>query len=818
MDELIAGDPPFIGPYRLIARLGAGGMGLVYLGRSEHGRTVAVKVVQAEYAGHPEFRRRFAREVSAARQVGGSWTATVLDGDPEAPVPWVATQYIPGPDLHTVVSKDFGPLPETSVRTLANRLALALQAVHRAGLIHRDLKPSNVLVTVDGPRVIDFGIARAMDSLAGDSLLTRTGMLIGSPGFMSPEQVRGLELTPASDVFCLGAVLVYAATGRLLFGAGDSGLNAHLFRIAEEEPDLTGVPDGLVDLVRACLHKNPAERPTLEQLVERTAAADESAEWLPSPVLAQLGRHAAELLDYAPVTPSAPPVTPPQYPGYTPTAAANAAPRGFGPPPGPGPWLPPPAPVPVRDAGPVHSRRWLGLAVVVLAQLMVGLQVGTFNVSVPEIQRDLHISHQSLTLLVNTYTVAFAALVVLGGHVSDVVGRKPALAVGLAGFGAASLLGGAAPNSGILLAARALQGLSAALVTAAALALVVASFTDPRERRTALGIYAAAAGGGTALGMFAGGSLDYLLSWRVTQFAGVPVAVVLLVGVLAVLHDDESRVGARVDPAAVALGTGGLLALTLGLTRAGSNGWTNGLTLVLLFLGVPLFLAFLWQQARSDSAASPRAGAESDRFGGGFALLLTGAGLFALLTSVTFFLEEFEDLSPLRAGLGLVPLAVAVLVAALVSARLLDRAAPRVPAVTGSAVAALGLVLLAFATPHGSYTVQLLPGLVLVGLGVGLALVPLLATVTSGVPTSRAGAVSSTVGAALQAGAGIGAALFAVPLHGSIHDRYVSTLWWAVGGVLLAALVAGLMITARPEEARSVPTELPLSDRGPAGT
>jgi len=236
-------------------------MGLVYLGRSEAGRTVAVKVVQAEHAQHPEFRKRFAREVEAARRVGGEWTAAVLDADTDAPVPWVATQYIPGPDLTTVVARDFGPLPEHAVRTLAHRLAVALQSVHGAGLIHRDLKPSNVLVTVDGPRVIDFGIARAMDSLAGDSLHTRTGMLIGSPGFMSPEQVRGLELTPASDVFCLGAVLVYAATGRLLFGAAETGLNAHLFRIAEEEADLTGVPESLVDLVRACLDKDPARRP-----------------------------------------------------------------------------------------------------------------------------------------------------------------------------------------------------------------------------------------------------------------------------------------------------------------------------------------------------------------------------------------------------------------------------------------------------------------------------------------------------------------------------------------------------------------------------
>ncbi|MEU2548535.1 serine/threonine-protein kinase [Streptomyces roseolus] len=246
MEQLTGEDSAHIGPYRLIARLGAGGMGLVYLGRSDLGRTVAVKVVQAEHAQHAEFRRRFAREVAAARRVGGARTADVLDADTDAAVPWVATQYIPGPDLTTVVAQDFGPLPEHSVRTLANRLAL--RAVHEAGLIHRDLKPSNVLVTVDGPRLIDFGIARARDSLAGDSLHTRTGMLIGSPGFMSPAQARGLELTPASDVFCLGALLVYAATGRLLFGATDTGPNAHLFRIAEEEADLTGVPDALVDL------------------------------------------------------------------------------------------------------------------------------------------------------------------------------------------------------------------------------------------------------------------------------------------------------------------------------------------------------------------------------------------------------------------------------------------------------------------------------------------------------------------------------------------------------------------------------------------
>ncbi|MEU6979038.1 protein kinase [Streptomyces sp. NPDC046371] len=302
MDQLTAEDPPRIGPYRLIARLGAGGMGRVYLARSEGGRTVAVKVVQAEFAQHAEFRARFAREVTAAKRVGGSWTAAVLDTDTDAETPWVATQYIPGPDLHAVVAEQHGPLPEQSVRVMANRLALALQAIHDAGLVHRDLKPSNVLVTVDGPRVIDFGIARALDSISGDSLQTRTGMVIGSPGFMSPEQVRGLHVTPASDVFSLGSVLAYAATGRQPFGATGNGLHAQLFRVAEEEPDLDGLPEALLGLVRACLQKDPTQRPTPEQVAARTAT-EGADEWLPGALLGQLGRHAAQLLDFDPLRP-----------------------------------------------------------------------------------------------------------------------------------------------------------------------------------------------------------------------------------------------------------------------------------------------------------------------------------------------------------------------------------------------------------------------------------------------------------------------------------------------------------------------------------
>ncbi|GAA3967026.1 hypothetical protein GCM10022384_18170 [Streptomyces marokkonensis] len=302
MEKLGGGDPRQIGGYRLLARLGAGGMGQVYLARSDRGRTVAVKLVREELAAREEFRARFRQEVQAARRVGGYWTAPVLDADTEAAIPWVATGYVAGPSLQQVVGHDHGALPERSVRTLGAGLAHALRDIHAAGIVHRDLKPSNVLVTIDGPRVIDFGIARALETVT-DGGLTRTGALVGSPGFMAPEQVRGDRVTPACDVFCLGSILAYAATGALPFGTADSGVHALMFRIAQEEPDLDGVPEGIADLVRDCLKKDPAARPALAEVLERTGARDTVADgrsrdpWLPGALVAQLGRHAVRLLD-----------------------------------------------------------------------------------------------------------------------------------------------------------------------------------------------------------------------------------------------------------------------------------------------------------------------------------------------------------------------------------------------------------------------------------------------------------------------------------------------------------------------------------------
>ncbi|MFZ3473428.1 MDR family MFS transporter [Streptomyces sp. 4.24] len=827
MDQLNTEDPTRIGPYRLIARLGAGGMGLVYLGRSEGGRTVAVKVVQAEYAGNPDFRKRFAREVAAARRVGGSWTAAVLDADPEAAVPWVATQYIPGPDLHAVVAKDFGPLPEHSVHTLANRLALALQAVHEAGLIHRDLKPSNVLVTVDGPRVIDFGIARAMDSLAGDSLLTNTGMLIGSPGFMSPEQVRGLELTPASDVFCLGAVLVYAATGRLLFGAADTGLNAHLFRVAEEEADLTGVPEELLDLVRACLHKDPARRPTPRQVAERTAT-DRAAEWLPGAVLAQLGRHAALLLDYAPAmpaeTPAArpdpriPPAQPqprlqptPPPPEYAPATPGPFVPaQGFGPPPGPlGGWAQAPAEAPLPDSGSPYPGRWRGLAVAAVVQLMVVLSATVSGMGLSSVQHELALASGDMGPLFNLYWLAFGALLLLGGHVTDLVGRRRALIIGLAGFAAASVLGGAAAGPGMLLWARVLQGVFAALLTPAALSLLVAGFTDPKERGRAFGVYATIAGGGAALGLLAGGFLIDALNWRWCLYLAVPLAVIALLLTLALPRELPGPTGARLDLPGTCLGSAALAALLYGFLEAGSRGWANVLVPVVLVAGVLLLGAFLWWQSRAaEPLLAPYVFGDRNRLGCLLAMLLAGIGFIILSTATTFHLTQVFGYGPATAGLLLLPVVAAVAIGSAVSALLLHRAAPQILIAAGLVLTAGGLLLLTGLEPGDAYQVKVLPGMLLTGVGIGLAFVPVFATATAAVAPRHAGAASAAVVTAQQLGEAVGAMLLGVAMESlrrseeseSVTDMiwggYTTALWWAFGVVLLGGLIGGLMVTA----------------------
>ncbi|GAQ71537.1 serine/threonine-protein kinase AfsK [Streptomyces turgidiscabies] len=252
-------DPRVVGSFRLHRRLGAGGMGVVYLGSDKRGQRVALKVIRPDLAEDQEFRSRFAREVSAARRIRGGCTARLVAADLDADRPWFATQYVPGPSLHDKVM-DEGSLTAADVASIGAALAEGLVAVHEAGVVHRDLKPSNILLSPKGPRIIDFGIAWA----TGASTLTHVGTAVGSPGFLAPEQVRGAAVTPATDVFSLGATLAYASMADSPFGHGSS--EVMLYRVVHEEAHLQGVPDALAPLVRACLAKDPEERPSTLQL------------------------------------------------------------------------------------------------------------------------------------------------------------------------------------------------------------------------------------------------------------------------------------------------------------------------------------------------------------------------------------------------------------------------------------------------------------------------------------------------------------------------------------------------------------------------
>lgn len=287
MQPLQPDDPGWVGDYRLLARLGSGGMGVVYLGRSPGGRAVAVKVVREGLGRDAHYRARFRREVTAAQTVTGAFTAALLDAAPEAEVPWLVMEYLPGQSLREAVAS-YGGLPPTALRLLAAALAEALADIHRAGLAHRDLKPGNIMLTARGPRVIDFGIARPVDATA----ITLPGALLGTPGFMSPEQASGGLAGPAGDVFALGAVLVFTATGQEPFTADDRAATLERVRVART--DLGGITDrGLRALVAACLRREPERRPSAAAVLDRLgepAASVHGTGWLPAPLAEAIDR------------------------------------------------------------------------------------------------------------------------------------------------------------------------------------------------------------------------------------------------------------------------------------------------------------------------------------------------------------------------------------------------------------------------------------------------------------------------------------------------------------------------------------------------
>lgn len=467
------------------------------------------------------------------------------------------------------------------------------------------------------------------------------------------------------------------------------------------------------------------------------------------------------------------------------------------------------------------SRRWWALVVIALAQLMVVLDMTIVNIALPSAQTALHMSDGNRQWVITAYTLAFGGLLLLGGRIGDLVGRRTTFMTGLVGFAGASALGGAAVNSGMLFGARALQGVFAALLAPAALALLNTTFTDPKERGRAFGVFGAIVGAGSAIGMLAGGFLTEYLDWRWCLYVNVPVALAALAGAIVLLPTVERHPGARLDVPGALLGSGGMLALVYGFSEAQPRGWSDSLVLTTLVLGVVLLGVFaLWQTRARVPLLPMRIVRDRQRVGAFLTVLLVTIGMFGVFLFLTYYLQGVLGWSPVRTGVSYLPITVGMILGSTqIAARLLHRVPPRTVIVPGLLVAAAGLVLIAQVGIEQAYASHVMPGLFLLGLGMGTAFMTSLSLATGGVAPSDSGAASATFNTAQQVGGSIGTALLntiaaSVTSHylaahaasipdkrlliakASVHGFNVAT-WWALGALLLAALVAGTVIDAK---------------------
>lgn len=485
-----------------------------------------------------------------------------------------------------------------------------------------------------------------------------------------------------------------------------------------------------------------------------------------------------------------------------------------------------------RDADP---RRWWGLVIIALAQLMVVLDATIVNIALPSAQADLGMTDGNRQWVITAYTLAFGGLLLLGGRIADLVGRKRTFVIGLIGFAAASALGGAATTAGMLFGARALQGAFAAVLAPSALSLLTTTFTDPKERGKAFGIYGALAGSGSAIGFIVGGLLTEYLDWRWCLYVNVPIAVIAVFGALALLHDSPVQAGARLDVPGVLLGCGGLVAIVYGFAEAEPRGWTDPLVLALFAGGVALLAAFVWWQNRAPMPLLPlHIVKERNRAGCFLTMALAVIGMFGLFLFMTYYLQVILEYSPVLTGLAFLPLTAAIIIGSTqIAARLLNHVAPRVLMGPGALLAAIGMVLLTRLTVHSSYASEILPALILMGLGMGLIFMPVFATATAGVAPQDSGVTSATVNTSQQVGGSIGTALLntiatsssaayitahltdpaqrdLVTREGIVHG-YTVAIWWAAAIMLLAGLVATLMVTAKAPK-HGAPHETPTPE------
>jgi EmrB/QacA subfamily drug resistance transporter len=471
---------------------------------------------------------------------------------------------------------------------------------------------------------------------------------------------------------------------------------------------------------------------------------------------------------------------------------------------------------------PHHERRWLILAVIGIAQLLVVLDVTIVNIALPSAQRDLGFSDDDRQWIITAYALAFGSLLLLGGRIGDLFGRKWTFIAGLIGFAGASALGGAAQSFDLLVAARALQGMFAALLAPAALALLSTTFTDPVERGKAFGVYGAIAGAGGAFGLLLGGFLTEVLDWRWCLYVSILFAGPAAFGAVRLLHHLPALSRPRLDIPGTVVASSGLFALVFGMSRAETDGWGDPVTLALLGASVVLLVAFVALQRRVAHPLLPlRVVTDRNRGGAYLAIATASAGIFGVFLFLTFYLQNTKGLTALETGLAFLPMNVSIIfTAALVNTRVLARTGPRPLVPAGMLLAALGMVLLTGIGVDTGYASHVLPSLILVGIGFGLVVAPSFATATLGVPRRDSGVASGMVSTAQQVGGSIGTALLSTLAVSAATDflasngpqlaqqaaveGYTRAFWWAAAIFAAGALVTGSLLRSgvHPDIAR----------------
>jgi EmrB/QacA subfamily drug resistance transporter len=481
-----------------------------------------------------------------------------------------------------------------------------------------------------------------------------------------------------------------------------------------------------------------------------------------------------------------------------------------------------PAPGHAADAGP-DPKRWLALAVIAIAQLMVVLDASIVNIALPDAGKDLGITAANIQWVVTAYTLAFGGLLLLGGRIADFIGRKRAFLIGLGGFALASALGGIAPNQELLFGARALQGAFAALLAPAALSLLAVTFTDPKERAKAFGVFGAISGGGAAIGLILGGVLTEYASWRWTLGVNVPIAIVTMIVAVPLVKESRATGDRRYDVPGVLLSSIGLVSLVYGFSKAAEQGvgWSDPLTLTLLAVAVVLLVSFVvWESRASHPLLPLRVVLDRNRGGSYLVFLLVGAGIFAIFLFLTFYFQQTLGYSPLKSGFAFLPFSGGIIVGAGVVSQLLPRIGPKPLMIVGLAMAVAGMLWLTGIGEQSSYVTEVLPSLLAISLGLAAVFVPASSTALVGVEEHDAGIASAVLNTAQQVGGSLGLALlstfYASAISGYVadnpgasqgaafvHGYHVAFVW---GSVILAValVIAAVAISAKKDD---LPTE-----------